>query len=176
MDLSEDLFVCRPHPASEWAEKGLTALEIEEGSSVLLWPATSNPIPGTEADDLRCAMEALKRQSAICSSRKELRFLSVDLAATPRTGLVCRASPCLKEEEPHPNLNFISTSPNLTKEIPHVLLFCSSKCKTGYHASCWARTARQQRKEMNSRGGSKQTKQTCPTPDCHGVVTRVEDH
>ena len=59
MDLSEDLFVCRPHPASEWAEKGLTALEIEEGSSVLLWPATSNPIPGTEADDLRCAMEAL---------------------------------------------------------------------------------------------------------------------
>ena len=108
------------------------------------------------------------------SSRKELRFLSEDLAATPKTGLVCRVSPCLEKGEPHPKLHFITTSPNLTKEIPHVLLFCSFKCKIGYHASCWARTAKQLRKGRNRRGESKQT--TCPTPDCHGVVLRVEEH
>ena len=59
LDLSEDLFVCRPHIASKWVEKGLEVLETEDVSSGLLWPATSKPIPGTGAEDLRCAMEAL---------------------------------------------------------------------------------------------------------------------
>ena len=106
--------------------------------------------------------------------RKELEFLSVDLAATPKPGAVCRASPCQAKEEPHPDLPFITTSPYLTKEIPHMLVFCSAKCKIGYHTSCWRRTAKQQRKKGKA-GGSKQTF-SCPTPDCHGLVLRVEEY
>ena len=107
--------------------------------------------------------------------RKEHGDLLVDLAATLKPDLVCRASACLAKEEPHPHLQFITTSPYLIKEIPHVVVICSAKCKIGYHSFCWARTVKQLRKERNSSGGSKQPKQTCPTPDCHGVVIRVED-
>ena len=111
--------------------------------------------------------------------RKELGDLLVDLAATLKPDLVCRASACLAKEEPHPHLPFITTSPYLTKEIPHVVLVCSAKCKIGYHASCWSRTVKQQRKmgTLNSSraGGSKQTF-SCPTPDCHGFVLSVEEH
>ena len=111
--------------------------------------------------------------------RKELGDLLVDLAATLKPDLVCRASACLAKEEPHPHLPFITTSPYLTKEIPRVVILCSDKCKIGYHASCWSRTVKQQRKmgTLNSSraGGSKQTF-SCPTPDCHGFVLRVEEH
>ena len=43
LDLSEDVFACRPHPASEAATKGLEVFEFEfeDVSSGLLWPATS---------------------------------------------------------------------------------------------------------------------------------------
>ena len=155
-------------------------METENVSSGLLWPGSRIPIPGTGPEDLRCALKALKasRQYACnqptCLSRKELGSLSVDLAATPKTGLVCRASPCLKKDEPHPILPFITTSLNLTKDVPHVLIFCSSKCKIGYHSSCWIRTAKQQRKKTESSRGSKQTC-PCPTPDCHGFVLRVKE-
>ena len=70
LDLSEDVFACRPHPASEAAAKGLEVLEFEDVSSGLLWPATSKPIPGTGAEDLRCAMEALNAsQQYICCNK-----------------------------------------------------------------------------------------------------------
>ena len=43
LDLSEDVFACRPHPASEAATKGLEVFEFEfeDVSSGLHWPATS---------------------------------------------------------------------------------------------------------------------------------------
>ena len=109
--------------------------------------------------------------------RKELGDLLVDLAATPKPSLVCRASPCLAKEEARPDLPFITTSPYLIKEIPQVVVICSAKCKIGYHTSCWNRTVKQQRKKgtLSSRaGGSKQTIY-CPTPDFHDFVLRVEE-
>lgn len=107
-------------------------------------------------------------------SRKELTDLSVDLAATPVSGLKCRASPCTRKEEPHPDFPFVKTTILLTDDIAHMVVSCSFKCRIGYHLSCWTKIVREQRREQKEFKRAPGAKLACPTPDCHGLVIREE--
>ena len=102
--------------------------------------------------------------------RKELTALRRDLAATPNKHLVCRAPICLLKDLPHPIFPaFLLTTTELTRDIPHLVVTCTNRCRIGYHHQCWKKMT-SERKKKNKEMCKPSAKKTCPTDDCGGVV------